>query len=54
MNMRIYCYDLLGVDSKNLALYLLINLTLFSLCFIFIKKNIYITNLLKLGLDLID
>jgi hypothetical protein len=40
MNMRIYCHDLVGLDSKTLVLYLLINFTLFSLCFLSIKNHL--------------
>jgi hypothetical protein len=39
MNMKIYCYDLVGVDSKTSVLYLLFNSALFSLCFYFLLKN---------------
>jgi hypothetical protein len=35
MNMRICCYDLVGVDSKTLVSFLLFYFTLFSLCFLF-------------------
>jgi hypothetical protein len=41
MNMRICCYDLVGVDSKTLIPYLLIIFILFSLCFIFIRNQIF-------------
>jgi hypothetical protein len=41
MNMRICCYDLVSVDSKTLVPYLLIIFTLFSLCFLFIRNQIF-------------
>jgi hypothetical protein len=40
MNMRICCYDLVGVDSKTLVPFLLFYFTLFTLCcFSFYKKS---------------
>jgi hypothetical protein len=52
MNMRIYCYDLVGVDSKTLIPYLLIIFTLFSLCFLFIINQFFFGT--RLGFNLID
>jgi hypothetical protein len=51
MNMRICCYDLVGVDSKTLVPFLLFSFTLFTLCFFIIKnKNLLIFGT-RLGLD---
>jgi hypothetical protein len=53
MNMRICCYDLVGVDSKTLVHFLLFYFTLFSLCFFFIiikNQNLLIFGT-RLGFD---
>jgi hypothetical protein len=46
MNMRICCYDLVGVDSKTLVHFLLFYFTLFTLCcFSFIKNQMFFLEL---------
>jgi hypothetical protein len=41
MNMRICCYDLVGVDSKTLVPFLLFYFTLFSLFSFYQKSNLF-------------